>query len=733
MPFPDIVEKDFSVGGKKNLQVHEALDYAANQWNSRDSRVKRINSLYDSHNGITAQDEIDAVTKSTGRLSKTKYIQYRLGRTKLKQLHGEFLEINIEPTVHTTNRDALNRKMEKYKTQLGMALAKPQIEKVRSMGYDVFSGIKIPDRDDKNAWNAKNFKLTNELVMQCIVDDKMKTQRLKSIFYYNFVDGTITSEMFGKVERNINGIDTFRFIPAKYTLYEESISDTFLEQSPYLGEVRPMFYHEILTSKEFDLDEEDRKLVKDLASTGNSTENKNQQNSGGMGLINTYTIQWKGLEPVYVKISPAEGSDEPYMRIVSEQYYNKNKKQIDRQVRDGEFTIEKYLREILWTASRIHTGIYTKAKKETNLIQRLNENNKYNVDFDYSGMLLSTVDGVRVSIQEIIKELEKIYDAIRFQINRELKKIKGTMVAFDEAFTPKGQNISDVIHSITEDGLVRFNSSAEGNVSGMELESNKVGIQAINLGNNQNLLVLLQQAIDIERVMDRVTGMNEGRQGLQKATTTATANVNNIEASRSMTYDLFYFMQEFIERTLTKLAEKTKINKTYIGADQRQFIFDDGEEMFMMSTRELDADNYGITITDGKKEKDILNKMEMLFPQEINAGNLRSADAGKFWAESSFAAALRVLDNAHEQLANIRQQDIRVKQESAMKSMEQQVQQVIEDREDTQQHDLDMETLRTEGKKEVLVLEKSLSAQNDTAKIAGKAATTAPKQNKGIL
>jgi hypothetical protein len=494
-----------------------------------------------------------------------------------------------------------------------------------------------------------------------------------------------------------------------------------------------MFYHEILTSKEFDLDEEDRKLVKDLASTGNSTENKNQQNSGGMGLINTYTIQWKGLEPVYVKISPAEGSDEPYMRIVSEQYYNKNKKQIDRQVRDGEFTIEKYLREILWTASRIHTGIYTKAKKETNLIQRLNENNKYNVDFDYSGMLLSTVDGVRVSIQEIIKELEKIYDAIRFQINRELKKIKGTMVAFDEAFTPKGKNISDVIHSITEDGLVRFNSSAEGNVSGMELESNKVGIQAINLGNNQNLLVLLQQAIDIERVMDRVTGMNEGRQGLQKATTTATANVNNIEASRSMTYDLFYFMQEFIERTLTKLAEKTKINKTYIGADQRQFIFDDGEEMFMMSTRELDADNYGITITDGKKEKDILNKMEMLFPQEINAGNLRSADAGKFWAESSFAAALRVLDNAHEQLANIRQQDIRVKQESAMKSMEQQVQQVIEDREDTQQHDLDMETLRTEGKKEVLVLEKSLSAQNDTAKIAGKAATTAPKQNKGIL
>jgi hypothetical protein len=488
-----------------------------------------------------------------------------------------------------------------------------------------------------------------------------------------------------------------------------------------------------MTNKEFDLDDTDRKLLKDLASSGNSNEAKGNQNSGGMGLINTYTIQWKGLEPVYCKISSAESSEEPYMRIISEEYYKKNQKQIEKQVANDEFIVEKYLREILWTATRIHTGIYTKAKKEKNLIQRLNENNKYNVDFDYSGMLLSTVDGIRVSVQEIIKELEKIYDAIRFQINRELKKIKGTMVAFDEAFIPVGKNINDIIHSITEDGMVRFNSSAEGNVSGTELDSNKVGVSAINLGQNQNLLVLLQQAIDIERVMDRVTGMNEGRQGLQKATTTATANVNNIEASRSMTYDLFYFMQEFIERTLTKLAEKTKINKTYIGADQRQFIFDEGEEMFMISTKELDWDNYGITITDGKKEKDILNKMEMLFPQEINAGNLRSGDAGKFWMESSFASALRVLDNAHEQLANIRQQEMRVKQESAIKNMEQQSQQIVEEREDNQSHDIDMETLRTEGKKEVVLLGKSLDSQNDSSKIAGKAATTPKKQNAGIL
>lgn len=724
MPFPNIVEKDFSVGGKNNTEVHELLDYAISQWHSRATRVTRINSLYNSYNGIVSAEEVEAVTKSTGKLSKTKYVQYRLGRTKLKQLHGEFLEINLEPTVRTINRDALNKKMTKYKSLLGLSLAKGQIEKVREMGYDVFSGVKIPSRNDKNAWNANNFKLTNELVMQRIVDDKLKTQRLKTPFFYNFVDLTIGAEVFGKTERNINGVDTYRYIPIKYAMYEESINDTFLDQSPYFGEVRPMFLHEILTSKEWKFTDAEKKLLREQTSGTSKEVSQNMENVGGNNLINTYTIEWKGLEPVWVKISPVEGSSEPYIRILSEEYYNSNERDIKKDIAKGKYKVEKYLREILWSASRIGTGIYTEAKKEDYLIQRLNENNKYNVDFNYSGMLFNTVDGVRVSTQEIIAELEKIYDEIRFHINREMKKLKGTVVYFDEAFIPRGKQVSDVIHSITEDGLVRYNSSAEGNVSGTELESNKVGVGALNLGQNQNLAILLQQAMDIERVMDRVTGMNENRQGLTKATTTATANVNNIEASRSMTYDLFYFMQEYIERVLTKLAEKTKINKTYVGADQRQFILDDGEEMYLMSTKELDFDNYGVTITDGKKEKDILAKIETLFPQEINAGLLRTVDVARFWTESSFASALRVLDNAHDELAKIRQEELRIKQESSMKSTEQNLELAREEREDQQSHDRDMEALRTEGKKEVALLQGSLKQQNDTANIIGKAAAT---------
>lgn len=727
MPFPEITDKDFSLGGTKNQDVHDILDYAVTQWESRYERRKRLEKLYNSHNGIIDAAEIEAITKMTGQKSKTKYVKYRLGRSKLKQLHGEFLEISISPTVSTTNRNAQNEKMEKYKKTLGMAIAKPHLETVRKLGYDVYSGMKLPDMNDKSTWSVHNFKLENEIAMQAIVEDKMINEKLKTQFYSNFIDLTIAAEVFGKNERTIDGIDTYRAIPPKYAMFEENVNDLFLTRTPYAGEVRYMYLHEILSNPEFDLDAEQKREIIAMKDSFNSQDEK----EGSIEMMDghpahpVYTIQWKGLEMVVCKTSPAKDSDVPYKRILSMEYYNENKNSLDKEdakhfALTGEHLIEKRYREVLWTASRIHKGIYTKARKEEYIIQRLNENGVYRTDYDYTGMLFNTVNGFRISVQEIIYELERIYDDIRFMMNKEIRKLRGDTLIYDDAFLPKGKRFIDVIHSISEDGVVRYNSAAEGNRSGTESDSNKVGVGAINLGQSQSLLVLLNQAMDIERVMDRITGMNEGRQGLQKATTTATANVNNIEASRSMTYDLFYFITGYIERVLMKLAEKTKLNQMYIGSDGRKFIMDEETIRYLVSTKNLIWDNYGVTVTDGKKERDILLKLESLFPAEINSGEIRTKDIAKFYMESNFAAAIKILDKAHEDIARIRNEQERVSQESQQAQTQAQIEMAKEDREDLQNHDKEMEVLRTEGKKEIESMKAGMKAtmdfQNNIAK-----------------
>jgi len=711
MSFPNITDKNFAVGGKENQDTIQMLDYAVLQWEARGEHRARLEKLYNAYNGVVDEKEIESITKTTGKKSKTKYVKYRLGRSKLKQLHGEFLQIPIKATVRSVNRDAQNERMAKYKKALGMAAAKPWLEQLRAQGYDVYSGVKIPDRKDKSFWSVNNFKLANEIIMGTIIQDKLENERLKAQFHGNFVDMTIAAEVFGKNERDADGIDTYRFIPAKYALYEESVFDPFLDRSPYLGEVRFMYMHEILTNPEFNLDADQKIRLKEIREEF-SRENYDGhiQKINGHPAFPVYSIQWKGLETVYKKTAPAEGSSVPYKRILSEEYYNKNRAKIQRDIKAGKYKVEKFYREIVWTAARITRDIYTKAKKEDFVIQRLNDNGKFRAEFDYTGMLFTTVNGYRVSIQEIIYELERIYDDIRFMINKEIRKIRGDTLIYDDAFLPKNKKFTDILHSVSEDGVVRFNSATEGNRSASEIESNKVGIGALNLGQSQTIVVLMNQAMDIERVMDRITGMNESRQGLEKATATATTNVNNVEASRSMTYDMFWFMKDYIERVLMKLAEKTKLNEVYYGEDSRQFVLSDEEMQYLVSTKNLIFHNYAVSVTDGKKEKDTLDKIEQLFSVDINAGTLRTKDVAKFYMETNFAKAIKILDQAHDELAAIRQQEIKAGQEAKQSEVQSKQQIATEDREDGQLHDKDMEVLRTEGKKEVEVLKGSMKA-----------------------
>lgn len=712
MAFPEIDDYDFSVNQENmdhNLKVAEALDWAVMQFQSRQQRHERIERLYNAHNGVIDQAEIDSIVKFTGKKSKTKYVKYRLGRSKLKLVHGEFLEISLDPTVHTTNRQAQNEKMQKYKRMFGLSLAKPYIEKSQQMGYDVYNGVNIPDKEDKSFWHVNNFKLTNEMAMQHILNDKMENLKMKSRFYPNFVDLTIAAEMFGKVERDANGIDTYRAIQPKYALFEESVNDPFMTRTPYMGEVRYMYYHEMLSNPEWDLSKNQKETLKQFKDTYGST-GHNDSKQGSVEMMNgspafpVYTLQWKGLETVYMKTSPAKGSQVPYKRILSQEYYNKNAAKIQKDVAAGKYEVEQFYRQIVWTASKIMTDVYTVAKKVEDVIQIENENGKFTAEYDYCGFLFNTVNGYRISLQEIIYELEKVYDDIRFQINRELKKTRGSLLRYDEGFLPKGKKFIDIYHSINEDGVMRYNTAAEGNNYGVEGQ-NIAGMDSVKVGDDQTLIALINNAMDIERVIDRLTGINENRQGLTKATTTATANVNNIEASRSMTYDLFYFMGIYIEMALMKLVEKSKLNVVYDGMDSRQFILDDAEIKHLVSTRNLRLYNYAVTISDGKKEKDIIAKVEQFFPQEINAGMLRTKDVIRFMSEGSFAGALKVLDDAHEDMRKFQENQSRVAQEAKQAETEGKVKIATEDREDGQVHDKEMEVIRTEGKKEVKQME----------------------------
>ena len=709
MRWPDIYDEDLSTSKGHEL-VKQALDYASGKFASRQARLKEIQKGYDSFNGVVTEDDKKILSKyKSGNDSKTPYKKYRLGRSKMKQIHGEFLEISLDPSVYTVNPDAHNRKMESYMEKMGLLHAKKHIEKQREMGYSSMAGMKLPESKE-GILGASSFKLINELAMQSILNDKMINEPIIDVFFENWKDMSICSELFCRVERDNNGLETIRYIHPKHWLAEESVFDPFLERSPFKGEVRPMYPHEILANRNWNISKEDREKLK-KGEYSSDDETTDSYIVGDKRTMNVYSIEVKTYDPAYFKISTPKNGGYPLEVEIPGKTYRKDKAKIDRDVKNGKYKIKVYDREVIWELVKIGTDIYLKAKKLNDTIV-FYRNGKLTAESSYTGFLFNTTDGARISLQDVLLDYEQIYDDIRFRINRELKRIKGKLLVLDQAFM-ETDKISSLVEKITEDGIVTINS-AHAMDQGLDPRS-ALGVSEYDLGNSQALPILMAQAMDIERLVDKVTGMNDNRQGLTKATTTATTNINNIQASRSMTYDMFFFMGKYISRVLMKLIQKAKLNEAY-NSDYREFIYDEQIKQYIKLTKEFSLDHYGITITDGKREKEAMAKAELFFPQEINAGMLRSKDVLRFFTKSSFVEALKVLDDAAREMTAFQQSQSQQAIDQKDRSDQMRMKMAEDDREDSQAHDTDMEVLRNEGKKEQIVLQKGLESNLQTQK-----------------
>ena len=689
--FPDISKTDFSVGGD-NIEAREILDFAYDYWNSDATRRKKLEKLYRYYNGYIDENQVKYLTHITGTKSKVPYTRYLLGRSKIKLLLGEFLRMGINPTARAINPEAQTEKLNKYKSLLGISYAKPYIEKARELGYDVYNGVKIPNKDDKTVFNENNFKIMNEVVMQYIINDKVSTEDILAKTYDMFVDMIVVSEAHGKVYRSPEGIDTLKRVNPLNWLGIEQDNDPCCERSPYKGEIHYMHYHEILN--EFDLTKKEKEELGNVRING--AQGCIRSTEGGVDfLIPVVRLEWKAYAPVRTKVS---NDEVPYRNNLSYDYYNKNKDKIERDVKKGKYKLETKYKQTMWEGVRIlNNTIYKNIREKEFVIQQRDQNGKYRARYDYFDIFFGTVNGTRISIQELIAPLEDSYDEIKYIIRKETSKIKGRNIVWDKAFT-EGKQFKDIIRDITEEGLVEINSAAEGHYGAENVIGKIKPIDTIDLGPSSALPSLFNLAIDIERSMDRITGLNDDRQGVTKATTTATTNINNLEASQSMTYDIFYFVNLFINKGLTTLAEKTKINWAFLGEDGRLVPYGDDVVKYMKATKDLTNDDYLVFISDGRKEFEIKAKAERWFDTQLNNQMISTMDAIDFWRTESLGEGLNVLKRAEEKRIAYERENRDVQISMEQEKLRNARQMALENREDEQKHEIDLEIIKGEIK-----------------------------------
>ena len=294
----------------------------------------------------------------------------------------------------------------------------------------------------------------------------------------------------------------------------------------------------------------------------------------------------------------------------------------------------------------------------------------------------------------MITEIEMGYDIAMFQLRRELNKVKGKALAFDRMAIPKGETLSTLMYKLTEDGFFDYSSGDDavfGNAAQEKIHDISKALTAIDIGLSESVQMLLQLTNHYERMIDRITGINENREGLGKATTTATGVQSAVEASRSITYPMFYFFNQYISEVLMKLCEKSKINPIYTDEDSNNLLFSEKDKVFLRASKELCRDEFNVSIGDARRFDEIKQQMRSLYEPQLNAKDIRVHDIVLAEMEDTFAGYTEKLQNGYEETKKIAQQ---MQQEQAKQQQELAKQQQEAISQDKQQDQANLEKLK---------------------------------------
>jgi hypothetical protein len=699
---PNVIDVDWTAN--ENEKAKEMVNFGIGLAAERVKASAQFNRNYNAYHGEYTQEELTKMTTKYGHVSQTPYKSMKLGKVKLDRLIGEAIELNFQAEVTTTNRDAILKKAKQIARAKGRSLMKPFIEQQQQQGHDIFSGVKIPDYGDPTAWDPKNFRTNNERIMDILLKRKLKDPEADYIYSMLFISGCFTSEIHSLVvDRGAKNYFP-QVIPSEQMIFMDTGLDNQTGKSPIIGHKEKMTFGDVVKRFNLDVYGNDYKKVKEYFQTGTSADAQGGGTTTKSGPYSwVYFFQWRIYKTKWFKVQEiTEGEDQGKTRIddITDQYNSDEKfrEQTDADNESKKYNVQRAIVESIYEGASVDGVVFLGFGEAQNQIKLRDYKNRYNVSYDYTTTLIKTIGNKRTAYANVMLDLNEEYDHTWWLIRKNLKKLKVVPIVIDQAALG-GKTLDLLFNEMEENDVIIIDSSHES--LNTEFDDARKVVGSLNGQSNAQSIVqaLLTVANDIERAMDLLTGINDARQGIEKATTTATTNQSNLKASRSVTYDLFYFAQKHEEVAMTKVLNKEKL-AVALNPEDYQFL-DEFDNAFIKATVEIAMDDYSARVTDGKREHDLKNDIDLYLPQEVNARRISTADVIDFKISDSFSEAVKILRDAVQRSEQLEKQMADSKNQTVLQNTQQQTQAMTQNREDEQAHDME-KTMYVENNKRYL-------------------------------
>lgn len=675
----------------------------ATYYNNRTTKYNKqvnynlVNSIFDEKDFLYITDPW-GIGNNYGE-TPAKMENYNIIRNVIEFLKGDDLRRPFSFTAVAINGEAVSVKQE-YKAQMLKESLAQYIQ-----NEEAKYGLNQPTVDDQgqpvqpktpkqiDEYLSYSYKDIAEKQSNDILNYLYKKEDIIQKFVEGWEHGLIAGEEIYHVGISYNE-PILRVVNPLFFDYDKNPDVKTIEDSQWCREERFMTkgeildeYREYLTSDDLDrLDTDETGLSTNIskfnAFPGYSydtyvTGQMSSSNTRRANYITVNVCTWKTWKKIgfFSYIDPK--TNEPVKKIVDETF-----KVPPEFIFQGiQYKLEwEWINEV-WSGIRIGNDIFINIGAIDNQCRTLN--NPSLCKMPYVGRVYNSTNSVSVSVVDLLKKYQFIYNTMWYRLELEIAKAQGKKMVIDMAQIPesKGINLDKWIYYFTNTGIAFINSLEEGRTGDPNTVSKFNQFASIDMSVSQSIGQYINIINKIEEAVEKVSGVSRQRLGDTYSSESATGIQNSVTQSSIITEYMYFQHNNVKKEVLNQLVEAAKI--AYQNNKAISYITDDMQRVFFnVDSERLNNSDIGIFVSNSTKDLEVKSKIESLLQAAMQNDKVSMTDIVKVFKSNSTAELeneVRKADARIDQQAQAQQQ---AEQEAQQRQFEHEAQLHSDDRED---------------------------------------------------
>lgn len=396
----------------------------------------------------------------------------------------------------------------------------------------------------------------------------------------------------------------------------------------------------------------------------------------GKSLVNVWHCCWKSFKKIFY-VTTTDDAGQSQINIVDETY----------QPVGNEVSVEPDWIIEVWEGYRAGSDLYFGIQPIE--YQHVSIDNPNSQKLPYCGAIYSNTNSKPRSLVSILKPLQYMYIVLWYRLELAIARDKGKVVNMDITQIPKSMNISPAkwMHYLSSVGVNFINPYEEGwNIPGREggkpAQFNQ--ITALDLTMSNVIAEYIQLMDKIEELAGTISGITQQREGAI-STSDMVGNVErSVVQSSHITEPLFWVHNQCKRRVLNMLLNTAKGAWEETGKQKLQYIFDNGERVFLDIAPKFYYEDMDVFVSDTSKDLENIQKLQQLIQPAMQNG-------------ASLLEAAEILTNDNFNIIKQKLKDMQTRQE--------QIQQQQQEAEAQQQQQL--QQMQNEAKQQELMLQEA--------------------------